>query len=292
MKKFSYIVFVLFTTLLYSSDNHTIKKSILKENIKEVKVKISFSKGECLLKTADLGDNLFEGSLYFAKERPAVTFNKKGEMAVLEILSESDDYDFSDSKNDKNKSIQINPFSMSGENKWDITLSSDVIFAIDISTGGSKNIFNFDEAKIQYLKMEIGAAKSFITFNEPNSVEMEELVINGGASKIECNKLANSRAKSINVETGVGSCKLDFSGKLQNNITIEISNGVGLIDLLIPEDAGAMIKVSSSFLSKFICKDYKNISGVYYSKNYSSSKHHLNFFIDNALGTVKVIPVK
>ena len=82
--------------------------------------------------------------------------------------------------------------------------------------------------------MEIGAAKSFITFNEPNSVEMEELVINGGASKIECNKLANSRAKSINVETGVGSCKLDFSGKLQNNITIEISNGVGLIDLLIP----------------------------------------------------------
>jgi len=181
---------------------------------------------------------------------------------------------------------------MSNENKWDITLSSDVIFAIDISSGGSKNIFIFGEAKIQYLKMEIGAAKSFITFNEPNSIEMEELIINGGASKIECNKLANSRTKNLNVETGVGTCKLDFTGKLQNNMIIEISNGVGSIDLLIPEDAGAMIKMNSSFLSKFICKDYKNINGVYYSKNYSSCKHHFNFFIDNALGTVEIIPVK
>jgi len=131
------------------------------------------------------------------------------------------------------------------ENTWDLQFSSQPI-NLEVRAGAFKGDFEFGNMAIHELKIFGGASSLNLAFSRPNLVPMGQFKFTSGASNVELTGLANANFSLMNFQGGGGSYKLDFSGQLLRDATIEIDGGLSNFSLVVPQGIPAIVTVSSN----------------------------------------------
>lgn len=162
------------------------------------------------------------------------------------------------------------------KNQWDLKLGSAPL-DLNINAGAYSGRFELGGLSLTSLTVKDGAAQVELSFAEPNLSEMSVLRYETGASNVTLSGLANANFSTLMFSGGAGDYKLDFSGGLKRDGTVDISAGAGNVHLVIPKSVNAKVTVDSALVS------------VNFSSNWSQSG---NTYIQNGSGPTLTIIVK
>ncbi|MBI4761896.1 MAG: toast rack family protein [Chloroflexota bacterium] len=162
------------------------------------------------------------------------------------------------------------------KNQWDLKLGSAPL-DLNINAGAYSGRFELGGLSLTSLTVKDGAAQVELSFAEPNLSEMSVLRYETGASNVTLSGLANANFSTLMFAGGAGDYKLDFSGELKRDGTVDISAGAGNVHLVIPKSVNAKVTVDSALAS------------VNFSSNWSQSG---NTYIQNGSGPTLTIIVK
>ncbi len=171
--------------------------------------------------------------------------------------------------------------------KCSVELNPNVKLYLKVRFGGGKADLDFTGLKVKRLRLSSGASDTKMTFNQPNTEELDYLKIESGASNLNISGLGNTNCSEMDVSLGACNASLDFTGNIKKDMYTEISMRVGRLSLLIPTDLGVKIKVSDRLgdlnIPDFIVRD-----GYRVSKNIDMAKNVLNLRIESTLAQVNL----
>ena len=173
---------------------------------------------------------------------------------------------------------------------WDLSFSNAIPISFDVELGVAKGVFDLTGLQVKDFKLSAGASDVTVVFGTPNTSTIDEMSIESGVGKFEGKNLGNANFKSFKYEGGVGSATLDFSGKIQNEVDVNIEVGLGVCTIILPYDVGAKVLFEESLVSKIDCDKSFHASGEgqYLSDNFKSAAGRMNIHIDTGMGRVKV----
>lgn len=141
--------------------------------------------------------------------------------------------------------------------------------------------------KVTDAAFSTGVCSFSLNFSTPNQIQCEKVTIKAGISSISVNDFANARAKSIDLEGGIGSIKVDFGGKFTTDCDVRIKTGLGSVDISIPSDINTTITTPESFLTGVdVAGFYSEGGGVYRSK--MTTGPYLHIMIESGMGGVNI----
>lgn len=154
--------------------------------------------------------------------------------------------------------------------------------------------FGVCDAKVDLGGMEISDANfatgvcSFdLNFSTPNKIDCSNLSVKTGISSVTVENLSNAHAKSIEINGGLGSIKIDFGGRLVENCDVRVKTGLGSVDIAIPSDINTTITTPESFLTTVDVAGFYSQGGGVYRSNVKKGPQ-LKIYIESAMGGVKV----
>jgi len=176
------------------------------------------------------------------------------------------------------------------DNAWNMRFTDSIPISFEIELGMGKGDFDFSGLMVKDLNLSTGASSVVIRFDTPNKSEIENLTIETGLSKFKGYSLCNSNFNHMKFQGGVGSYVLDFSGKLNKEVEVDIEVGLGSLNISIPDNIGTKIYYEKSWVSTIdIPKDFKEEEEHYYfSPNYYDVNGKINMHIEAGLGSVKI----
>ncbi len=128
------------------------------------------------------------------------------------------------------------------KNEWKLQLS-DVPVSLRILAGAYQGNFELGGLSVRRLEITDGAAETWLSFSEPNRVEMESFRYQTGASKVSLLHLANANFSDMIFKSGAGEYTLDFSGGLQRDASIAIESGLSNVILIVPPGTPAHLTI-------------------------------------------------
>ncbi|MBI5020519.1 MAG: hypothetical protein HZB59_03705 [Ignavibacteriales bacterium] len=192
-----------------------------------------------------------------------------------------------ENRDKKKHSLHISGFE---DNNWLMRFTDAVPISFDIELGMGKGEINLTGLQVKDLNLSTGASSVSLRFDEKNKTEIDNITIETGLSKFKAYGLSNANFDNLKFEGGVGSYLLDFSGKLQREVDVDIQIGLGSITIVIPDEIGAKVYYEKSWVASIDLPRYyeENEDNTYFSKNYYSAKGRLNFHIEAGLGSVTI----
>jgi hypothetical protein len=169
-------------------------------------------------------------------------------------------------------------------NDWDLKLGKTPI-DLNIKAGAYNGNFELGGLSLTSLTVKDGASNVELSFSEPNLTEMSVLRYETGASNVTLSGLANANFSTLIFSGGAGSYKLDFSGKLANDGTVNIEAGAGDVQLIIPKGVSANVTVESALASVNHSSNWDE-SGNEYSQNGEGST--LTIIVKMAAGNLTI----
>ena len=136
------------------------------------------------------------------------------------------------------------------------------------------------------LTIQDGASKAKVIFDQPNPQTMSSLTYDTGASDVELDQLANANAQSIVFKGGAGNYQLDFSGKLQRDVAVEVTSGVSSVRLVVPAGVSAKVNVSGGLNSVTTDSSFSK-SGDSYTQTGSGPTITIN--VEMGVGSLKIV---
>lgn len=126
-------------------------------------------------------------------------------------------------------------------NEWGLQLG-DAPMELKITAGAYQGEYELGGLSLQALEINDGAAQVDLTFSEENLITMDSFRYTTGASDVRLSGLANANFKEMIFRGGAGSFRLDFSGNLKQDASVEVESGVSSITIIIPEDTNAEVR--------------------------------------------------
>ncbi len=168
-----------------------------------------------------------------------------------------------------------------------LELSSSVPVSLDMGFGVCDAIVDLGGMEISNANFSTGVCSFDLNFSSPNKIDCDNLTVKTGVSSVTVENLSNAHAKSIEVNGGLGSIKIDFGGKLVADCDVRISSGLGSVDIAIPSDINTTIRTPESFLTSVdVGGFYSQGGGVYRSSD--TKGPHLRILVESAMGGIKV----
>ena len=173
---------------------------------------------------------------------------------------------------------------------WKVRLTDAVPISFDISLGLGKGMFDLTGLRVKDLKISAGASSVWLAFGSPNKTVIEDLTLESGLCKFSAEGLCNANFNHMKFEGGVGSYLLDFGGKLNKEVDVDIEVGLGSLTVRIPESVGARIIYEKSWIAHIdLDPDFSELQqNNYFSSNYRSAAGKMNIKIEAGLGRVKI----
>lgn len=134
------------------------------------------------------------------------------------------------------------------KNDWVLQLGS-LPMDLSIQAGAYKGELELGSLPLKSLEIGDGAADMELTFSAPNPIEMTNFRYNTGASNVRLSGLANANFSAMTFRSGAGDYRLDFSGLLQRDATVNIESGISQVVVVVPAGLNARVKVSSQLTS-------------------------------------------
>ena len=158
---------------------------------------------------------------------------------------------------------------------------------LKVSAGAAKSEVELGGVALSRLELVTAASETELSFDEPNPIEMAELVIRAGAAEIRTERLGNARFQSFELKGGVGDVLLDFTGDWRRDATGTVKMGVGSLELKLPSELGVWIR-KSSFLTSFKAPGFEKVEDGFRSPNWASAEHRLELALETAFGAIDV----
>jgi len=127
-------------------------------------------------------------------------------------------------------------------NKWDLKLGN-MPMSLSIEAGAYKGSYDLGGLALSSLSVKDGAAETNMVFSAPNTAEMGAFSYETGASSVTVKQIGNASPATFSFRCGAGNYTLDFSGKLQRDMTATIDAGLGNVKVVIPKGVPAQITV-------------------------------------------------
>lgn len=125
-------------------------------------------------------------------------------------------------------------------NNVDLTLAAELM-NLRVKTTDTESTLDLGGLALANALIQQGASDMDLTFSAPNQVPMGELVFEAGTTSAQLTNLANTNAESINFTGGAGTYMLDFGGKLQRDMQVELDAGVSDVVITVPEEHAARL---------------------------------------------------
>jgi len=175
-------------------------------------------------------------------------------------------------------------------NTWNLRISDAIPVAFDIELGVGKADIDLTGLQVKDLTLSAGASDVEVRCDEQNKASIENVTIESGVSKFTGHNLGNANFKKFRFEGGVGSYTLDFSGKLQTEVDVDVEIGLGSLTIVVPKELGAKIMYNKSWLSHLECdSDFEaGEDDQYISNNFATAAGRMNIRVQSGLGSVKI----
>ena len=246
------------------------KESIPLDGAEPVAVEILFGAGELEIASGD-PDQLFSGRFLYnvAEWEPEITYSD-GKL----IIQQGDGAE---------------SWSWPGEdaarNEWKLALSPGVPLEMDIKTGAGQGELDLTDLQIEKLDIDLGAGDFSVQFNAPNQAEMSRFTLDVGAANLEITGVGNASPEEMIVQGGAGKISLDLTGDWANSADIEVTSGVGQLDLRLPDEVGVRVEVTGG-LSNVETSGLSRSGDAYVNDAYDEAEIELNITITTGVGQV------
>jgi len=128
-------------------------------------------------------------------------------------------------------------------NEWTLKLGNTPL-GLTVNAGAYSGTLSLGGVPLTGLTIHDGASNAKVTFDAANPSKMSALTYDTGASTVDLEELANANAAQIDFTGGAGDFQLDFSGKLQQDLTVSVKSGVSTVRLVVPPGVSAKVTVS------------------------------------------------
>lgn len=170
----------------------------------------------------------------------------------------------------------------------DLRLSPDVPLDLDLKFGAVEAHIDLGGLRIRNAEIATGASSTVVTVSQPNRDVCRVLEIAVGAAKFEARQLGNLNVQRVQLEGGVGELTLDFTGSQRQDMTVDIDMGLGSLTLRVPRHIGVRVE-KDGLLASFDSQGLVKRGDIYYSEDYDRTARRIDFKIDAALGSIRVV---
>lgn len=215
-----------------------------------------------------------------------INYSARDHIGYLNVNT-TEECDKAESNHRKKGSIHINGLESS---IWDMRFTDAIPISFEMEIGLGKGNLDLTGLQVKDLTLSAGASSVSLKFDTPNKSVIEDMTIESGLSKFTGTGLCNANFNNFKFEGGVGSYWLDFSGKLDREVDVNIEVGVGSLTVVIPDNVGAKITYEKNFISHIeLARDFsEQEENTYFSSNYSTSHGKMNIRVEAGLGSVKI----
>jgi len=261
---------------LWADDPEESSEVVTADGCKAFDVQIDFSAGVIEIMPADISD-LLKLDVYYTPRsvRYSVEKTERADRCDVFLASERRG-SWSDEDSD---------------NEWTLQLSRKYPMALEIEIGACEARMDLGGIPLSELVMDIGAADLELDFTKPNPVVMKELSVDCGASSMEIKGLAYANAKMMSFEIGAGSCEVDLRGEIKGEVEIEVSVGVGSMDIILPQGVAVMVDGDDDWLSSL---DFSGLDleetrrGTWETDGFAKAANRVIINADVAMGSISI----
>ena len=185
-------------------------------------------------------------------------YNIYGSTGILNLETDVEvDWDFEFDENDKNKIY----------NESELYLSSKIPLRMNIDVGMGKSNLSLSKLMIEDFNLDCGMCETIIDFGEViNPVRCATVDIDAGLGSAKVRNILNSNSDKMEFECGLGTMDLHFGGQLKRDIEVDLSIGLGAMEIEIPIGTNVIFKYDGSFLASVDLMDFTQINDEYRSK--------------------------
>src|SRR5687768_1949325 len=185
------------------------------------------------------------------------------------------------------ESSVVNAGRSSDENRMELALSPTVPMDLSLELGAVEATLDLGGMSLTSLEIKAGANATRVRFDTPNRVAMRSLDVQAGAASVVLLNIANANASRMNVDAGVGSVELDFTGAWTTDLAASIDIAFGTLKLLVPRDIGVRLEVGK-VLARVSAEGLTSQDGVLVSENWDTAPHKLTVRAKTVVGTIDV----
>jgi hypothetical protein len=244
---------------------------------KSVKAIIRVGAVDVRLKSTQDSDKAFRLYYNYSNEErvPKLLYEVEGDQGIFKLSNGKEHTNFPFLGFDKDK------------DSIDLELANSVPVSLDMGFGVCDARVDLGGMQISDANFSTGVCSFDLNFSRPNKIECSNIVVKTGISSVTVENLSNAHAKSIEVNGGLGSMKIDFGGQLVTDCDVRIKTGLGSVDISVPSDINTTITTPESFLTSVdVAGFYSQGGGVYRSSENKGPK--LRIYIDSSMGGVKI----
>jgi len=238
-------------------------------------VEIIFGAGELEIESGD-SDQLFSGRFRYNVEQwePEVTY----EESVLTIEQGS---------TGGNWGIPTG----NTRNEWRLEFSPDVPLEMDIEIGAGDGELDFTGLQLTALDLDVGAGNFEVRFDESNGAAMTALKLNTGASRVEMTGIGNAGPERMRVQGGVGDITLDFTGAWPSSSDVQVTAGVGMVTLRLPDDVGVRVETEGG-LTNVEVDGLQRDGDAYVNDACGETETELRIQVTTGVGNLRLVVVR
>ena len=281
MHKLFIICSIFFSEILLGKVEHiTLNESTLW--LKKVKVNIDFSGGKILLKPAD-SKNKISGFMEYNPDfiLPKLEFTTVGRTGILDMATDFHfEYDIGKSDKDYGNSAELN-----------LPTSTPLKFNLDFSLAEVE--MNLENIEISSFNFDLGMGSANVDFGENYISDCNFLNVDVGMGSAEFNNFGNISCEDYEIDCGMGAISLHFPEILEENQDIDLSVGMGSIEVNILEGNNIKVEMDQSMLSSLDFEKMDLIkTNVYRNEDFDKSKPTLQINASVGLGELSINWIK
>ena len=192
---------------------------------------------------------ILTGSIDYDKSlmAPNVSLTSQNNIAKLNIDIKADMRFVDDNGNFSIDDLNINK----DDNNYKINFQMPTRIATDmhLDFGLGEAELDLTNLRISQLKMDCGLSDVRMRVSKPNRIDCDIVEISTGISDYDGKELGNLNSSKYIIDVGLGSANIDFTGDLDQDTDLNISVGLGSLELLLPNHVNIKLTVDNGLLS-------------------------------------------
>jgi hypothetical protein len=173
------------------------------------------------------------------------------------------------------------------EDEMELRLTREVPIRLTMELGAVRGEMDLGGVQLRSLDLATGASDAELRVSEPNRLEMDRAQIKVGAASFRARDLGHLNARAIQVEAGVGDVRLDLAGLGLRETDVQVSMGLGSVEIVVPTAAGVRL-TRSTFLTSVNAPALTREGDAYFSRNWHDAERRVDIKVDAAFGSVTV----
>ena len=218
---------------------------------------------------------------------PSVSLTSNNNIAKLKIDVKAD---MKFGNNDGNFSLDDLNINKDDNNyKINFQLPTHIATDINLEFGlGAANL-DFTGLRISQLKMDCGLSDVRMKVTKPNRIDCDKVEISTGISDYNGTGLGNLNSSKYIIDVGLGTADVDLTGGSSRDIDLNISVGLGSLELTLPDHVNIKLMVESGLISSVDVRGLLSKGdGHYESKDWHDRWSIIEGKISVGLGSVDV----